>query len=90
MAENSRIRSNKSCTELHDYVQQKEQVREGPKVGDQDGEFGVVGQANAICVCVGKKEKERIDEKSDDSCEKENVVPVSNNVVVRVENLMMP
>lgn len=71
-------------------MQQEEHVSNGPKKGDQDSEMIVVAQTDAVRTDIGEEEKERIDEESNNGGYEEDVVPIVDNVAVRIEDLVAP
>lgn len=70
-------------------MKEVEEVGDGAEECDDDGEAGVVGEAN-LAADVGEVEVERIDEERGDADDEEDVVPVRNDVGVRVEDLVAP
>lgn len=71
-------------------MQQEEHVSNGPKKGDQDSEMIVVAQTDAVRTDIGEEEKERIDEESNNGGYEEDIVPIVDNVAVRIEDLVAP
>lgn len=88
-AENPRTGGDEGGAELQEHVKEVEEVGDGAEEGDDDGEAGVVGEAS-VAADVGEVEVERIDEESGDADDEEDVVPVRNDVGVRVEDLVAP
>lgn len=70
-------------------MKEVEEVGDGAEEGDDDGEAGVVGEAG-VAADVGEVEVERVDEERGDADDEEDVVPVRNDVGVRVEDLVAP
>lgn len=70
-------------------MKEVEEVGDGAEEGDDDGQAGVVGEAS-FAADVGEVEVERIDEERGDADDEEDVVPVRNDVGVRVEDLVAP
>lgn len=88
-AKNPRTRGHKGGAKLDEHVEQVEEIGEGTEEGDGDAESGVGAHAG-WGADVGEVEVERIDEKSDERGDEEDVVPEGDDVAVGVEDLVMP
>lgn len=70
-------------------MEQVKKIGDRSKKRDDDAQIGVVLEANRA-TDRREVEVERVDEEGGDTSEQEYMVPVSNNVAVRVEDLVTP
>ena len=88
-AENPRTRCDKSGPELHDHVEEVEEICDGAKERDGDAQAVVGGEAGGAAD-GGEVEVERVDEESNEGGDEEDLVPVADEVAVWVEDLVLP
>lgn len=88
-AEDSRVGGDEGGAELHEHVEDVEEVSEGAEDGDDDAEFGVGLQAGGA-THGGEEEVERVDEEGEEACHEEHLVPIRHDVAVGVQYLVPP
>lgn len=88
-AEDPRVRGDEGGPELHDDVEEVEEVGDGAEHRDQDLEVGVGGEAGGAAH-HGEEEVEWVDEEGDEAGQEEDVVPEGDNVAVGLEDLVVP
>lgn len=88
-AEDSRIGGDEGGAELHDHVEDVEEVGEGAEDGDDDAEAGVGVEAGGAAD-GGEEEVERVDEEGEKARHEEHPVPIRNDVAVGVQDLVPP
>lgn len=88
-AEDSRIGGDEGGAELHDHVEEVEEVGEGAEHVEETAE-AAIGLEASRAADGGEEEVERVDEEREKAGDEEDLVPVSNNVAVWVEDLVMP
>lgn len=79
--ENLRRRRNKGCSELHDHVEEVEEIGDGAKKCDENGQAVVCGETTRA---ADEREikVEGVYEKGYKATYKKDLVPMSNNIAV--------
>lgn len=78
-----------SGAELHDHVEEVEEVGDGAEEGDEDAEAEVDVHAGGSGD-DGEEEVERVDEHGEEAADEEDLVPSGHEVRSRVEDLVPP
>lgn len=88
-ADDSRVGGDEGSAKLHGHMEHIEEVREGAEDGDNDAETRV-GLETTRAPNGGKEEVERIYEESEQAGDKEDSVPIGNDVAVGIQDLVPP